>query len=270
MINLTRWPKSLDFRLARPAVLISLFLLSIFAAAQDPLSPVRSGSDSQAQRPVNSDPFVTPAPAQKNGANAIRHFNLDPNSLLNFQTSRTQLSTTNLQERARSFLADAGVDLSDGSTTRMFYNDRTGVLLVHGSKAVLDRIEKALAALIAPPQVTLRATMAEFDPATLDRESRETIRLPDQPLPDPADQPGDSPTLFALTEPKVRILFRKIEFALGVDLVTLPVVTTVSGRQARLSLEQPDFGVFTDPPFTAPGKEAKARWSRKDSSPALE
>jgi hypothetical protein len=266
MITTPHWPKSLDLGPARPAVLISLFLLPIFAAAQGPLPPVRSDSDSPAQTPVNSDPFVTPAPAQSAGASLTRHFKLDPNFLLNFQTNRTQSSTTNLQERARSFLADAGVDLSV-SATRMFYNDRTGVLLIHGSKEVLDQVEKGLAALIPPPQVTLRATMAEFDPAALDRETREVLRLPDQPLPDPADQPGDSPTLFALTEPEVRTLFRKIESAQGIDLVTMPAVTTLSGRQVRLSVEQSVPPIITDPPLTAPGKAPKAKWSRKEPVP---
>jgi general secretion pathway protein D len=173
----------------------------------------------------------------------------------------------------------------------LFFNDRTGVLMVRATLRDLDIIENAIHALnIAPPQVSIEAKFAEFSQAD-DRGLGFTWFLgntlinggkvgfqggsapsangqPSQANPSGLfPQSGSTPftgfSRFAtdqnlmngfgnnsatiptvgtltgiLTEPQFRVAIQAIENRSGVDLLSAPNVTTISGRQARISMEE--------------------------------
>lgn len=74
--------------------------------------------------------------------------------------TRTNL-TQSVQDVARAFFLAAGVNLNPPAT--MFFNDRTGNLMVRASMQDLDLIQQAIETLnIAPPQITIEARFAEI------------------------------------------------------------------------------------------------------------
>jgi general secretion pathway protein D len=166
----------------------------------------------------------------------------------------------------------------------IFFNDRTGVLMVRATLAELDIVENALQALnIAPPQVMIEARIAEvtqrdnkavgFDwylgnillgngkagvqggtaPSFADSSSAAN---PQGTFPNPAlgrattDQlitsglshnagiPAVATLSGILTDPQFRVVIRALEQREGVDLLSAPKLTTLSGRQARIAIEE--------------------------------
>ena len=165
----------------------------------------------------------------------------------------------------------------------IFFNDRTGVLLVRATLKDLDIIEQALQILnIAPPQVTIETRIAEitqrdnkavgFDwflgnvligngkagvqggtaPSFNDGS---TFANPDGIFPNPPFPRADTDQIITsglrnnasipavatlsgiLTDPQFRVVIRALEQREGVDLLSAPKVTTLSGRQARIAIE---------------------------------
>jgi tetratricopeptide (TPR) repeat protein len=204
-----------------------------------------------------------------------------------------------IQDTVRQFFVAAGVDFQTnqqqfaqaggqfGQPTppqkAIFFNDRTGVLMVRATLRDLDLIENALQALnISPPQVTIETRIAEitqrdnkavgFDwylgnillgngqagvqggtaPSFNDSS---TFANPEGIFPNPpltrsgTDQiitsglrgnpsiPAVATLSGILTDPQFRVVIRALEQREGVDLLSAPKVTTLSGRQARISIE---------------------------------
>lgn len=78
----------------------------------------------------------------------------------------TIVLTEQIQALARQFFAAAGVNLASnavgGASTQIFFNDRTGVLMVRASLQDLEIIQSAIEVLnIIPPQVQVEAKFAE-------------------------------------------------------------------------------------------------------------
>jgi len=186
-----------------------------------------------------------------------KHFRLETHSVN--ALGGADSFNTDPQELVRSFLRAAGVDLSEGSTTKVFYNDRTGVLMVRGTLRELDAVETILQTIPGnPPQVTIRVQIVEFPPEALNGELREALGFAG--VGDRGDF-GTNLVTAVLTERQASTALRALESTKGVDILTAARVTTLSGRQARMAVE--DVPVIMDPPFTAPGKAMKARWSKE-------
>jgi tetratricopeptide (TPR) repeat protein len=213
----------------------------------------------------------------------------------------------NIQQEVRNFFIAAGVDFAtnalgqqaggfglNGQTPgqtpeqkTLFFNDRTGVLLVRATLRDLDIIEEAVRALnIAPPQVTIEAKFAEisqtdnkslgFDwllgnalfaggaagmqggsapsfagaataanpagvfPGEFGSPSVPINAATDQLLTSNLRNSGAAPVATIsgiLTDPQFRLVIRALEQRGGVDLLSAPKITTLSGRQARISVE---------------------------------
>jgi hypothetical protein len=206
-----------------------------------------------------------------------------------------------IQDAVRAFFVAAGIDFQTNQQQfgaggggggfgqplppqkSIFFNDRTGVLLVRATLKDLDIIENALQILnITPPQVTIETRIAEikqrdnkaigFDwflgnfliadgkaglqggtaPSFNDSS---TPANPEGIFPNPpiarasTDQlitgglrsnaaiPAVATLSGILTDPQFRLVIRALEQREGVDLLTAPKVTTLSGRQARISVE---------------------------------
>jgi general secretion pathway protein D len=75
--------------------------------------------------------------------------------------SRTN-STLDLHEMVRAYFTAAGVSLTDPGKS-VFFNDRTGLLMVHASSQDLEIIQEAIETLNqAPPQISIDAKFAEL------------------------------------------------------------------------------------------------------------
>jgi len=73
--------------------------------------------------------------------------------------TRTNL-TQNIQDTVRLFFTAAGINVLPPNS--LFFNDRTGVLLVRATSQELDIVQKAIETLnVAPPQVTIDARFVE-------------------------------------------------------------------------------------------------------------
>ena len=208
-------------------------------------------------------------------------------------------SMSTIQDTVRNFFIAAGVDFNTNALAQqggagagglpvppqkaIFFNDRTGVLMVRATLKDLDLIENALQALnISPDQVLIETRIAEisqrdnkavgFDwylgnvllgngkaglqggtaPSFNDGSS---FANPEGTFPNPAIPRQDTDQLLTsgltgnggipavatlsgiLTDPQFRLVVRALEQREGVDLLSAPRITTVSGRQARITIE---------------------------------
>jgi hypothetical protein len=116
-----------------------------------------------------------------------------------------------------------------------FYNDRLATLWVRASKDDLEKIDSALRP-ISIPHVNLSVRFVEYSDADSQMMGEES---PIFGGPRKITWPSFTNTTFTivLTEPQFRVAINAIENKEGVDLLTAPQVTTLSGRQARLSVE---------------------------------
>ncbi len=179
-----------------------------------------------------------------------RSFKVDPNTILQGlqrmmgkkPTESTNTSpSTSLLPLTREFLAGTGVDLS--VPKNLFFNDRLGMLMVRATMQDLDTIEKALQVLnMSPPQVTIEAKLCEVTSGDGTAQTLEDLyrgvltnhwrkaRQADSTNASLATATG------ILTEPEFRTVLRALERRSGVDILTAPKITTLSGRQAQIKV----------------------------------
>jgi tetratricopeptide (TPR) repeat protein len=207
-------------------------------------------------------------------------------------------SMSSLIDSVRNFFIAAGVDFQTNQQQfaqgaaggaplppqkAIFFNDRTGLLMVRATLKDLDLIESALQALnVTPDQVQIETRVAEisqrdnkavgFDwylgnflvgngkagvqggtaPSFNDTSSEAN---PLGVFPNPVQPRQDTDQLITggltgnngipaiatlsgiLTDPQFRLVVRALEQREGVDLLSAPKITTVSGRQARIAIE---------------------------------
>ena len=145
-------------------------------------------------------------------------------------------SHTSLQLRIRNLFHMGGVDLatpedqdrgtnSSGFTglRSMFYNEKSGVLFVRATESDLESVEKLIQALnIAPPQMLIEGRFVQARAGALRKVMAEFV-----------EGGGES---FILGPKKMRSLLSKLASSDGIDLLTTPNVTTLSGRQAQIQV----------------------------------
>ncbi len=141
--------------------------------------------------------------------------------------------TEHIQNLARQFFAAAGVDMNSNKT-QVFFNDRTGTLLVRGTQKDLEVVEQAIEVLaVEPPEVLVQAKLAEVEQeklAKLKNEAKQVAK--DEPAPQrpPAAPPG-------IPQPEVRTALNAFStFSLN--------VSDVSFKLAAASLEK---GLMPEP-----------------------
>ncbi len=127
------------------------------------------------------------------------------------------------------FAPAAGVDLTPPK--QVFFNDRIGQLMVRASREDLDVIERLVQRLnLAPPQVTVDTRIVEMPDE--DGQALEWFRRTVHVIPTPTNQTPETP-IGILTDPQYRELIRYLEQTPGVDMLKMPRVTTLSGRQLQ-------------------------------------
>jgi beta-lactamase regulating signal transducer with metallopeptidase domain/Flp pilus assembly secretin CpaC len=163
-------------------------------------------------------------------------------------------------------LEAAKAEVMQGNRRALFYNDRAGILFMRATLEELNIIEQGLHHLNkAPTQILLEYKIAEMPEAVFNRigldwflEKKEagesndtgdamreelleffTVKkgLPEESL----DLATDSPSGVAtgiLSGQQRNLLMAALEKHGGVDILTAPRVTTLSGRQAQISVSQ--------------------------------
>ena len=200
-----------------------------------------------------------------------RTYKIDPNTLRYSLRSRGQ--SEDLVTAVRQLFVDAGIsygkdrDPKDNAPPKaVFMNEKTGVLMVRATLRDLDVIEKTLQALnVAPLTVSLETRIIELKPGAAyatDLLLREIMRHHKAPtvgtlsgvLTDPqfkavifALQNGqtssaplaetESAPAGILTVPQAQEILASLGKAQGVTVLAAPKITTISQRQARISIE---------------------------------
>jgi type II secretory pathway component GspD/PulD (secretin) len=187
----------------------------------------------------------------------------------------------------RAMLADLGAKMDPPKA--MFFNDRTGQLMVRAAKEDFDIIEKTLQMLNqAPPQLTIEARFCEVvigdgevpdyaklldvaltnaaAPSNLRKEHQAAFANATSPLYGTGagmldDTNAAAATLSGiLTAAQYKEVLRRLEKQKGVDLLSLPKVTTLSGRQAQIKVVDIKYivtGMATSPATNLPGAKGK-------------
>lgn len=174
-----------------------------------------------------------------------------------------------IQDQVRAFFRAAGVDFSpppeggtpDQSRKAVFFNDRTGILFIRATTEDLEIIEKAIQALnVAPPQVQVEVKFVEIEGEDTKRLGFDwflgnTLANPSPGTPDDAPAGSSGGDVFPqvggmraastnaalsltgiLTDQQFRTVLAALESRPGVTLLSAPRVTTLSGRQAQISM----------------------------------
>ncbi len=167
-----------------------------------------------------------------------------------------------INQKIRNYFETAGVDFGEPGTPNgktVFFNDRRGLLLVRASLQDLEIIQNAIATFGAeppPPQVVIETKFVEISDAAMKKlgldwftrnaiSSRTNQTMSDVVLTgtnvtkDKIDAAGNAtnllPTVTAIfTEPQYQVVIKALEKASGIDLISAPKVTTLSGRQTQI------------------------------------
>lgn len=169
-----------------------------------------------------------------------RSFKLYPNDLigrisaLGFTTNGSAILPSEQSRAVRAYFEAAGVKFEEGQTDprkkALFYDDRQGTLFARATPSELDIIEKAIHALnINPSQVAVSVQFIDYKPAALP-SLLEGVDL------GPLD--ALKRAQFVLDPQKTGSLIANARKTESVDLLSAPLVTTLSGRQCRISIEE--------------------------------
>lgn len=172
-----------------------------------------------------------------------RTYKVDPNTFLRAleRFNRGELgSPTDNHELVRRFFTNAGVDLT--APKSVFFNDRNGLLMVRATLKDLEIIQQAIEVLnSAPAQVTVQARFAEL--TELDSKALgfnwfagiQNLALQTNNLAPSKTNELAGAITGILTENQFRTVMKALEQRGGVDILSAPRVTTLSGRQAQIS-----------------------------------
>jgi type II secretory pathway component GspD/PulD (secretin) len=148
-------------------------------------------------------------------------------------------STEEIQKAIRDFLTAAAVDFKSPSSRALFYNDRTGILMVRAPLQELESVASAIEVLnYSPPQVTIEVKVCELteeDEAALGFD----WFLGNSVVPT-TNSPSTNTVLGTrtgiLTDPQFRVVIRALEQRGDTNLLAAPRVTTLGGRQAQIKV----------------------------------
>lgn len=229
-------------------------------------SSLASSGSSQASEPAKKvqpvDPrFTTNEPSQLQ----TRSYKVDVTtmeaSLAKLRSESKNSSGKTQNELLRDFFAQTGIEIN--APKALFYNDATGLLIVRATQEDQEIVEQGVYYLNATrPQIMIEAKFAEVDRELLRTSGGELFMgskvvnsslIKRKSLPvggrskDPADNDlsisGFTPTNAVestfegiLSPTDFRSLIKTLEETSGADVLTSPKVTTLSGRQAQISV----------------------------------
>ena len=144
-----------------------------------------------------------------------------------------------IQDVVRAFFRAAGINLSPPH--QLYYNDRKGILMVRATSQELDVIQKAVEVLnVAPAQLTIDAKFMEVPEDVVKGIPAGTV----------VPSAEGKAQIRILTAAQARKLLMDAEKTADAQILSMPKVTTLSGRQTPL--QALDFGT-TVAPMDPPG-----------------
>jgi hypothetical protein len=199
--------------------------------------------------------FVTPLPAATDAPPdqlVTRNFRLDPDALYALSHVARPAddrdakilrddSSPNLTGALHDMLAAAGVNMPNaltglaGPNQKAMFVTSDGVVMIRATRAELVKIQSILATFNPPPpQVVIETKFVEVPYTT--------------PLPPLLARSSNFTNIAILTEKQFRERLRRYEETAGVDVVTIPSIATISGRQARIQTESTRPVLYQTPP----------------------
>jgi len=184
-----------------------------------------------------------------------RVFNITPSTLLEGLKNTSGVPANSgtigsIQDWIRKFFAAAGVNVQPPNA--LFYNDRIGVLMVRATAKEMDIVEKALKTLdYRPSQITIEARFIEMPTETAG----------DLGLDLPSSSRTSKTWTRVLTAAQARAVLHAAKQRAGVDILSAPKITTLSGRQAQIQVSDVDNVVkgLRAEPLTPPGLQSTNR-----------
>jgi beta-lactamase regulating signal transducer with metallopeptidase domain/protocatechuate 3,4-dioxygenase beta subunit len=138
-----------------------------------------------------------------------------------------------MSQAFRKLFNGIGVDLRAESGKSLFFSDTRGELLIHATLEDMDAIEALLVCVQPPPQVNIRALFALVPTNGLDRI------LVRAGLTNVPSMVSTQQILQRLDEGRFRDLEAMLKQREGVQLFSMPSVTTLSGREAMTQIREP-------------------------------
>lgn len=165
------------------------------------------------------EPMPAPTgPAPNPGSGGIR-----------FLTVTNDMSVVN--PAVREFFEAAGVKLEPPKT--LYFNDRTGMLMVRATLADLEIVQNTIEGMSREPvQIQLEVRFIDADEAAVRSMGFDWMVNPAPEL-----EPAVGSTITGvLTDPQARLALSALATRPGVIVSSLPIVTTLSGRQTQIKL----------------------------------
>ncbi len=132
-----------------------------------------------------------------------------------------------LDKMLRDYFTAAGVNLTEPGKS-VFFNDRSGLLLVRASAQDLEIVQKDLDILTwKPPQVVITAKFVELSKRDSDALGFNWFLQ--------GNSVSSNTMTGVMSDQQYRIALNAIEHWTGKDILSLPRVTTLSGREAHIS-----------------------------------
>jgi beta-lactamase regulating signal transducer with metallopeptidase domain/type II secretory pathway component GspD/PulD (secretin) len=185
--------------------------------------------------PKNTQPIATAT----NAALETRLYRLvAPAFLKNLQRQISESPNAPIQQIITNYLASSGVNLQPPNL--LVFNERNGTFVVRASLLQHELLEQLVQQLNAiPAQINIKVRFVEIEQSDT-KASRFDWNLGNLLMSNAAftNSLGKplSPFHGILTDPQYRVILRALEQRNGVDLLTAPEITTVSGRQAQIAV----------------------------------
>jgi type II secretory pathway component GspD/PulD (secretin) len=200
------------------------------SASQTPTTSPKLG-DERVSQPKAPEELVVSKKSSETIKLETRVFSVSPATLLEGLKNTSGVppnpgtidSIDSIQDSLRALLTAAGVNVQPPNA--VFFNHRTGVLMVRATSTELDIVQKALEMLnYRPPQLTIEAKFMELP--------TEAVRQLGFDLP-PPDLASNTWTRILTAAQTRAVLHAAGQFA-GVDILSAPRITTLSGRQSQI------------------------------------
>jgi len=176
------------------------------------------------------------------------------------------VAPTNFQAAVHNFFSNLGVDLMAPGIS-FFYGERSGMLLVRATLADLDIVEQALQVMNTPaPQVNIQARFVEMTQNDakamgfdwfMGNSSIVGTNLVHHPQSIGKFSLTSNLLTGILTPPQFKVVLRALEQREGVELLSAPDITTMSGRQAQIQVVDMKTLVTGETPLITDGMEVR-------------
>lgn len=260
----------------KSAPFTKLFRAAVLTIIPFIAASLRSQTDVLLYRPDPNDHSTAP----QTSALLTRKFQLDPTKFKDVLPLSGDIFSP--QQQMRAFLSEHGLNFTNSRSDTepswtepgeiFFYNDRLATLWIRAPRDKIDKASEVLRPYLNTfqqiamssgnntaatlPQINLVNHFVEFSDADakkigLDGSLFEQIQGPKFTYGGFSTNANVSTNRIfkgILTEPQFRIALRSLETAQGVDILTGPPVTTLSGRRARLSVEESPPPAWQTPP----------------------